>query len=289
MVIYNDNDFRDLYQSLDVFDPNHRASGLHEICPCKDNCWKDALHRIPPKNEDWNEIYRPWIGMHYDRIRILVLAINMNEWGGFDSAVELVEHARDEIQNGRTRVRFGNDYRRYSGTMLYHRMGAYASAFVSAAGLIPNPNFPDAWPTHQHVATSFDYLSYTNHVKCSPHDEPGSNQRSSEPTTAMWRNCGKQVLTAELQVLKPKIILVLGKDLNFSSLQENVFSGNLEEIPVSKENQWQHISVYSCVQRNMIVFRMPHPGWPKGGTLREIYFDLAKAVTLTRELWLTAN
>jgi hypothetical protein len=210
MSIPGDDDFRALYRRLQLMDDKRPEMRLHDLCPLNEVCWRGARDRLPPKDQDWNEVSRPWIGGHYESLRLLFLAINMNGSGGFFEATGLVLAARDEILTGRTRVRFGHDYQKYPGTMLYHRMGVYASAFVETAKFRDEIPPEQSWPSYQNVAEAFEFMAYTNQVKCSPHDDQNSKNSRSEPTGAMWENCGKYVLAEELRLLNPRVIVVLG-------------------------------------------------------------------------------
>ncbi len=68
-------------------------------------------------------ISRPWIGANYQQSKVLVVGINMNDYGGWDTYYGLIndekEGARKELRNGRIR-HFKSPT--YGGTMLYYRI-----------------------------------------------------------------------------------------------------------------------------------------------------------------------
>ncbi len=59
---------------------------LHQVCSNAGACWSgvDAKHR-PKPDRDEAQIFRPWVGRHYAKTRLLVLGLNMNGWGGYDA------------------------------------------------------------------------------------------------------------------------------------------------------------------------------------------------------------
>src|SRR5687767_2571447 len=94
--------FEKLYESLGV------ADSLHCECPHARECWVDE-HR-PRMNEAYDRsqptfLPRPWIGPRYGDLRLLCVAINMNDWGGRTACEELVLAARREMAAGAVRVR----------------------------------------------------------------------------------------------------------------------------------------------------------------------------------------
>ncbi|MBK6846306.1 MAG: hypothetical protein IPG96_01715 [Proteobacteria bacterium] len=136
----------------------------------------------------------------------------MNEHGGYDAMVGMVERAQKDLETGTRRLRFQEPPSKkrqkgdYAGTLLFHRVGAYAAYFAARAELAPLELRPDGFPIAKLVARSFDLIAMTNQVKCSPQRE------LSKPTEGMWRHCGQMVLRRELRVLRPRQILVLGTE-----------------------------------------------------------------------------
>ena len=136
----------------------------------------------------------------------------MNEYGGLKAADELVKEAAKEMLIGHRKVFRNPEYR---GTLLFHRLACYVTAIAEAKKLMKWPSCSDESPPPKDVERALDFVAYTNHVKCSPKDS------RSEPTPEMWKNCGRHILSRELKLLMPEIILILGVDdnkTNFESL-----------------------------------------------------------------------
>ena len=69
------------------------------------------------------------------------------------------------------------------------------------------------YPSKEEICKAYDYIAISNAIKCSPCD----NKRS-RPTYSMWDNCPSYILKQEIEILKPKTILVLGVQDNFNCL-----------------------------------------------------------------------
>lgn len=213
-----DQTWNELYGELRMGEPGH-WDPLPRVCGSRDTCWADAADRQPPDNCASARIARPWVGPRYEQLGLLVVGINMNEAGGYGAMVHHVECAQKDLAKGTRRLRFGHPARGkngYAGTLVFHRVGAYASYFAARAGLAPLECTPDGFPAATHVARSFDLIAMTNQVKCSPKNE------LSKPTEGMWRECGRMVLARELRVLRPRLVLVLGTE-NRDHLGANCF------------------------------------------------------------------
>lgn len=63
----------------------------------------------------------------------------------------------------------------------------------------------DGYPEPKDVAAAFEWIAFTEHVKCAPRGG------KSKPTVAMWERCGAHILREELLLLEPEHILVLGQ------------------------------------------------------------------------------
>lgn len=273
--------FRELYQGLGV----NALEPLHRHCPNASICWSGAEHRFPPLGTEWNYIPRPWVGQYYDRLRILMLGINMNGSGGFDEGIALIRGAQAEMRVGRIKVRFGLDYKRYSGTILFHRMGAYAHAFAEIAGLVADTSASGAWPSTDNAADGLEYLAYANQIKCSPFDDQESGTKRSEPQSAMWENCGRHILASEIQLLAPRVIIVLGLGDNFLNFVKHVLDAPPIRVDVPGPNG--HPPVFRGVIRGKetTLFVVKHPTGP-GGNKLEVLHLLRAAAEQQREHWL---
>ena len=75
--------FKNLYTKLGLINSNGVIITLHSDCPFSNKCWKDIQDRKPANDGFWT-ITRPWVGKNYNKLKLLVLGINMNEYGSYD-------------------------------------------------------------------------------------------------------------------------------------------------------------------------------------------------------------
>jgi len=197
------------YEKIGLVAADGRGLALHRACPNASVCWKGCENRMPSDDPNRSAVALPFVGKQYDELRLLVLGINQNDWGGLGALDQLVADARAEIRTGRTRV-FQNP--EYSGSPLWHRVGCFGAAFAEAAGLMSSHAMESELPTFIEVDAAYEFLAFTNHVKCSPTGD------RSKPTEAMWAQCGQLVLPDEVRALNPRHILVLGLGENALAL-----------------------------------------------------------------------
>ena len=212
----NDILFRKIYSKLKLSDNNGTMLTLHSDCPNCNSCWQNIQDR-KPKNDGFWTVTRPLVGKKYNELKLLVVGINMNEYGSYEGAINLINWTKEEIGRGKIKM-FVSDT--YNGTFLFHRMGSYITAFVENANLI-SPTWKGHYPISNDIISSLDYVSYTNHIKCSPVGE------KSKPTYPMWENCGNYILRKEIEILEPNKILVLGNSDNFYYLNKNVLDNQI--------------------------------------------------------------
>jgi len=211
-----DENFKKMYSTLGLIDNNGAILTLHSDCPKCNSCWKNIQERKPGNDGFWT-VTRPWVGKKYSELKLLVIGINMNEYGSYEGAINLIDWTKEEIGSGKIKM-FVSDT--YKGTFLFHRMGSYITAFVEKANLL-NRTWKGHYPIPNDIVYSLDYISYTNHIKCSPIG------KKSKPTAQMWENCGKYILQKEIELLEPNKILVLGNSDNFYYLNENVLDNKI--------------------------------------------------------------
>ena len=246
--MYSDDTFKQVYGLAGVVSPNGDPLPLHLVCERKEICWADSAHRVPTNDNGNSGISRPWVGSEYGKLRLLAIGENLNHYGGFCAITGLVISARKELLTGRRRLRFENVYSKYPGTLLFHRLESYASVFAKVKGFT-SFNSSEGFPSQDEVQNAFDFIAYTNHIKCSP------TGNKSEQTKGMWDNCGKQFLREEIKILKPESIIILGKSDNLRSVDSKV---------LDKPCSWlQHGLVASGTGtidgREVKLFSVPHP------------------------------
>jgi hypothetical protein len=217
------NQFIQLYRNLNFISQEGRGLPIHRACANREACWEDAAGRFPQDNEEWSHISKPWIGPEYEKLRLAVIGINLNGYGGINALIELTEDAKDLIKEGWRRLRFGSSSDEYAGSFLWHRMGCYAVAIGEHYGAIKPTWGDDGYPIPGDVSRAFDLISFVEHIKCSPVGD------LSKPTPAMWGFCGKYILRDELSLLQPTQLLVLGTSDNAWFLQERVLDSTLKD------------------------------------------------------------
>lgn len=256
-----DQAFKKVYSELNLADENGEWLNLPTRCPFAESCWEKIPHRKSASDSFWT-ITRPWVGKNYNKLRLLVIAINMNEYGGYDGAIKLINKAKAEI-DGEKRKRIKVFISKtYSGTFLFHRMGCYATAFAETEKLM-EPKWKGQCPLPKDVVDSFDYISYTNHIKCSPLGD------KSKPSHQMWNNCGKFILIKEIEILQPNKILIIGNSTNYDYLKKNVFS---EMTSLTLKGR---VSICKGLFRNreIEITIVPHTA-SRGGSAKKIIDDL---------------
>jgi hypothetical protein len=211
---------------------------------------------------------RPWVGPLYGDLRLVCLAINMNENGGRLACEELVTEARERIREGCTRVKF-KGAPRYAGTFLYHRMGSYAVEIAAHAGYVAPPPSGQKADLAQ-VANAYDWLAYTNHVKCS-----ARNGERSKPTPEMWEQCGAFILRPELALLRPRTVLILGSGQNAWFFSNHVVDQGTWNKPPPREGIL--IGSAAIAGQSVRVIVVPHPAAFGGMALKHV-MDLREAL-----------
>jgi len=257
-----DNKILEVYTKLGLNSSKGNLCTLHTECPNSSYCWQNAQNRIP-SHANWT-ISRPWIGPKYNELGLLAIGINMNNYGDYDAIVELIERTKKELLQGKTKMFREKDG--YSGTFLFHRMGSYVTAIAESESLL-TPTWRKNFPLHKDIVPALDFISYINHIKCSPRNLKKNDR--SEPTEEMWEKCGGFILKQEIELLKPKKILVLGKSQNYTHLNNLVFNNTISM-------DWDEgIGIGKGLFNNRIIdiIVVPHPT-SFGGNKRKIIVDL---------------
>lgn len=253
---------------------------LEKYCMHSDSCWKGIEDRgrivetsETESNLEHSNLYIPWIGEKYDKLKLVILGINMNDCGGYDAEESLALSAKDAILQGQKRINFGNHD--YHGTMFWHRVAAYAVAFMESAGII-KPNWQDDdFPSKEDISLAFEYFAITNSIKCSPKSTKDSKDRS-KPTGAMWNNCPSYILKKELETLAPEKILLTGISDN-----ANYFNNKVLDQPcnlIKLENIKHGIGLLNG--KKIEIFVVPHPSIR---TSVKIMYSLVDALRLSKK------
>jgi hypothetical protein len=193
-----------------------------------------------------SHISEPWKGSRYEDLRLMVIGVNLNGHGGLGAITKLVTEAQSRISSGARRINFGNSA--YKGTPLWHAVGCYAALFAEQEKLMNVTRDQHGIPLDGDASRAYDYIAYTNHVKCSP------TNNHSRPTNAMWSECGRHVLREEIGILDPKNTLLLGIE-NYKWFIAN-FSDSLEQRKTRGSIRRATVDVGS---RHMQLWGVPHP------------------------------
>jgi hypothetical protein len=203
---------------------------------------------------------------------LLVVGENFNECGGLDAASSLVRKAQGELREGKHRVFAESkspNHKPYKGTFFYFNAGYYVTALIRKH--LPEPALSEdpQLPSGQLIASAFDYIAYTNQVKCSPRGE------RSRPSPEMWNACGKHILREEVAILKPERILILGVQNNKYFFGTRVLDSEPRWSPFGSGGT---VFAGNCSLdgRSLQVFAVPHPSYFR--TKKEtVYAALADA------------
>jgi hypothetical protein len=218
---------------------------LHENCKFKDNCW--TKQAIQERAFNWNRISFPYIGNEYDGF--ICIGLNLNECGGKNALIEIINGNSDHLgvrkylEKGNKTIDFDNQ--KYHKTVLWHRIGVYANIILN------NEIIPD---NGKNLSDIYNKIAYLEAIKCSP------KNRYSEPEEDMHLNCPRHIMLKEIEILKPKTILVLGK------VASNSIKATFDYYNIKKEC---NVAYYQFeLGGNVVnVFEIIHPTAPGGNSI----------------------
>ena len=255
---------------LDTRNQELKALLLHQVCPASKECWADGL---PKKDQcDRNAIQIPFIGPAFlaSRSRLLVLGQNLNNDGGLFEVHELVVHAQFLIGNGVRKIRFQDTPTEYAGSLIWHRMAAYASVLLGTEWTIVGDEVMSGsaplFDNSAVLANSLSSIAFLELIKCSTPDRP------SPPYQPMWAQCPRLYLTDELTILEPRCLLVLGKD-TFGAFRD-ALGASCKPVAEASDST---VSLYDCThqKRNCPLVNVVHP-CAHGGNRSSVLTSLAK-------------
>jgi hypothetical protein len=251
--------FDRLYQRLGFISESGEPIPLHSGCTHAKECWADAEARKPKDDDPRGTISVPWVGSRYEESRLLVVGENFDEYGGRTAFYDLLPMAME-------------------GSVLWHRVGCIGYCFAQVGGARLAPFEELQWPAIEAASLGLEFIAFANHVKCSP------KGGRSEQTAAMWKRCGSHVLRSEIDILRPKQIVILGRDDNRSSFLAQVASRVVGKTIAFGDVLLDRIDLPSG--RRLNVFSVYHPSIGRG-TKRSMLGNLglaAVAATLAQEV-----
>ena len=211
------------------------------ICSNNDesSCWGQKDHHR-------DTIYLPYIGKNYDKYRILCLGINLNDYGDSLYAMrELTAFAVEKLKDGKKQLQ--------GSSLVPHRTYTYAAIWLIKSGLFSNDILGDI--SNEILLKALDYIAITNTVKCSTEEKKGY------PYFNMWNNCSENILLEELNILKPKRIILIGNSRNYNILQG--FLSNVSELKL-EGSCYYFTGELSGNQIEVLVVK--HPASPGGSS-----------------------
>lgn len=188
----------DIYINKGLLGNNSEFKSLGDSCKNCESCWQG----IDTSLDEGYGIYLPWIGDNYAKERILVLGINLNGLGDLDAQINLAIDAKLELDEGRKKIFKSEDY---GGTPYWYVLPKYIIHILKLHGILVDD-----------LSNALDYIAVTNSIKCT------IKRERAIPTQNMWNNCPNHILNQEIEVLKPKLILILGKSDNYWNFKISV-------------------------------------------------------------------
>lgn len=182
----------DLYQEVGVL-PGGVDMPLNEICPRCAECWEPAEDRESPSPTEAG-ISAPFIGANYGDRRICVVGMNFNGAGGLEANWWICGLHIEAQRAGKRGVR---------GLPFAYGAMSYARLVERSLARLPLDDWERPMPTT--LAPTWDACAFTQAIKCSPRRPRGS------PFPAMFSNCPSLLFVQELAILRPRVVLILGR------------------------------------------------------------------------------
>lgn len=242
-----------LYSDRGVLEGGEDVS-LRKHCGRCDACWSS---NAVPAHADRAGISMPWIGARYDELRIVVIGMNLHDWGGLDAHLTICrDHIRslNEGKQGKANHAFATGAMTYVDTI---------ARSMAGEPLRPGEEIPHG----DRLAARWDQVAFLEAVKCSP------SRTGSTPYDGMFSECPTMFLRAELTILKPKAVVVLGRSKVRDPVREllNVEWG---ESPGSLERDFFELN------SDMVeLFCLNHPSRPQW---RRSHEQLVESLSRTR-------
>jgi hypothetical protein len=240
-----------------IYDKNSAINQrlLYAHCNSKSKCWKDFKKSA---KKEYNMLPFPYIGIKYFSIKpkILVIGLNLNDCGHWDAPNEFLLTTQYTLLSGWKKIRFGNDSKKYKGTIFYHRVALYSLIILNKFNIIRFTN-NDIINNFESLSSAIDYIAFTEAVKCSPY----SKNSESKPGKNMISECFDRFLKKEIAILNPNFIISMGKE----TFYKNDFDCKL--LIKSKNIS---ISRLFFNRKKIFLIEVIHPTAPNGGNSNKI-------------------
>ncbi len=162
---------------------------LWAACRWAEDCWRADHGQRPPLMS----ARIPYVGPEYPSQRIAVVAINSRDSGRADDEIHATAEVVEWLAQG---------HRDYGARSFFHyRLASVVhTAIRSSAG-----ERVEEMPDPPVAATALAASARLQAVQCSPQS---SSRRS--PTGAMTRHCPEFLLRGQLEILEPRLLILLG-------------------------------------------------------------------------------
>lgn len=211
-----------------------RALRLDQACRNAAFCWDPLPDGARPPCQEAG-VSVPFVGRDFESHRICTIGINHHNFGGLGANWWVCRgHIYSRLSNGsRSHFAYGS--------------GSYLSAIRAAlTGATPSP----VPPQPEECVAGWHASAFVEAVKCSPVPDV------SRPSDAMWRNCPPLYLKAELALLQPAVVLVLGRTAAVERVGSVLGAQQIEEAPSFERLRG------SIAGRPVDVFCCNHPSRP---------------------------
>lgn len=243
--------FCDLYQRYGLINEIGDPLPLYQACRHCESCWHpvpDEAYPDPLKAE----IAVPWIGSSYSVDRICALAVNPNKYSPLGGHWWITGgHVRDLLLGKKP---FGG---------FAYGAGSYLAAMTASLRGAP---LEDESPSLDTVAQAWHSVAFQESVKCAPEAGRGT------ATAPMWENCPSTYILDELQLLQPRVLVLIGR----SDVAPRV-------LDLLKATQTEHRDHFERHQAQLLdapldVFSLNHPSY---GNWEYSYPDLIASLKET--------
>ena len=231
---------------------------LHENCIYKDNCWNNKS--IEKRGKIWNRISFPYIGEGYDG-DLMCIGLNLHNCGGKTALNELIngndKHigVKNYLKKGIKKINFNN--KEYPGTLLFHRVAVYSNIILNNC-ICPNDNFK--------LVDIYKKIVFLEAIKCSP------KENISQPEPNMYNYCPNKILLNEINILKPKKILIFGR---VSDIFKNKYGIN--DTSIYSKNRNIELFKISIENKIIDIIKIIHPT-ARGGNKIQLYKELLNVI-----------
>jgi hypothetical protein len=259
---------------------------LHKECEQRKKCWKNA----PPGAKDgawWNSFSKPYIGAEYNG-GLICVGLNIHKGGGrniqeamINGRNQYIPGVKKSLSQGTKKLvdfhvgmekfqntdpdNFKKQYgdKLYGGTPLWFRIAVYAKIILDGTAA----DKPSA-----ELASVYDRIIYMDAVKCSP------NTDRSKPYSAMADNCFEHIFKNELEIIRPKNILILNHKA--ASLLNSKYGKGGADFP--GVNRHTNVKTMTIANKQVNVYYVAHSNaW--GVRQTELPGELKKLVEKTKE------